>query len=270
MRKLVLASAAVAATLLVSASAFAQATPAGGAAQGSATATTTGMALPGPQATAVAGDSDHDMMVGSFALGYMGRRSVPFGTGDAATGAVGTGTTQAPIIGMRYWIAPLLGIDVGLGFSLLGDGKIKDESQAGTVEQDLAPVTAFMLHGGVPLALSNTGHFSFQIVPEFNVGYATQTVDTTATGGAEIKGTGLALDLGARGGAEIHFGFIGVPQLSLQGSVGLLYRLERSQVEATAAGVTVTHTETGGNFTTTVYDNPWNIFTSNVAALYYF
>jgi hypothetical protein len=122
----------------------------------------------------------------------------------------------------------------------------------------------------VPLALSNTGHFSFQVVPELNVGYATQTVDTTATGGPEIKGTGLALDIGARGGAEIHFGFIGIPQLSLQGSVGLLYRLERAQVEVNQAGASATHTETNGNFTTTVYDNPWNIFTSNVAALYYF
>ncbi len=269
MKTFAFASAAVATTVLVSTTAFAQTAPPPAGATAQATTTTTGMALPGPQAAAVAGDSDHDMMVGSFALGYLGRRSVPYGTGDPA-GGVGVGTTQAPIIGARYWIVPVLGIDAGLGFSMLGDGTIKDEQPGVTTEQDLAPVTAVMLHMGVPLALSNTGHFSFQIVPELNVGYATQTIDLTATNGPEIKGTGLAFDVGARAGAEIHFGFIGIPQLSLQGSVGLLYRLERAKVEVSQGGVTAEHTETSGNFTTTVYDNPWNIFTSNVAALYYF
>jgi len=41
-------------------------------------------------------------------------------------------------------------------------------------------------------------------------------------------------------------------------------------VESVAAADAATHSETRGNFTTTVFDNPWNIFTSNVAALYYF
>jgi hypothetical protein len=270
MKKLALASSAVAVTMLFSTGVFAQATPPGGATATTTTTTTTGMGLPGPQAAAVAGDSDHDMMVGSFALGYLGRRSVPYGTGDGAGGPGPTAETQAPIIGARYWISPLLGIDAGLGFSMLGDGKTRAEVPGQTTEADLAPVTAFMFHAGVPLALSNTGHFSFQVIPEANVGFATQTVDQTAAGGPKVTGTGLAFDVGARGGAEIHFGFIGIPQLSLQGSIGLLYRLERAQVEVNQAGTTSQFSETAGNFSTTVYDNPWNIFTSNVAALYYF
>jgi hypothetical protein len=272
MKTLVLVSTAVAATTLVSTNAFAQAAAGATAtAQGTTTTADAGMGLPGPQAAAVAGDSDHDMMVGSFALGYLGRRSVPYGSGDPAAGTQATGTTQAPIIGMRYWISPLLGLDAGLGFSMLGDGTTRVETTgAPAVEADLAPVTAFMVHVGVPLALSNTGHFSFQVIPEANVGFATQKVDQSSAGLPEITGTGLALDVGARGGAEIHFGFIGVPQLSLQGSIGLLYRLERSKVESSIPGSTTEYTETVGSFTTTVYDNPWNIFTSNVAALYYF
>lgn len=269
MNKLVVATAAVAATLITTA-ALAQPTPP----TATATATAnTGMPLPGPQAAAVAGDSDHDMMVGSFALGYMGRRTLPYGTGvaDDAGNPPGGGVTEAPIIGARYWISPLLGIDAGVGFSLLDDGKVKVESPAGTVENDLAPVTGFLLHVGVPLALSNTGHFSFQVVPEANVGFASQTVEANLAGVPRTdKGTGFAFDIGARGGAEIHFGFIGVPQLSLQGSIGLLYRLERWKMESEVNGVSASVSETHGSFSTTVYDNPWNIFTSNVAALYYF
>ncbi len=237
---------------------------------GEATATG-GIGVRGGEAEAVAVGSDHDRMVGTFAVGYLGRRTVAFGTGSALTGAA-RDVAQAPVIGMRYWATPLLGIDAGIGFALVDAGKIEDDSTIGGVttatEADLAPLTAFIFHAGVPLALSNTGHFSFQVVPEINVGFATQTVQPAVN--AEDKSTGFTFDVGARGGAEVHFGFIGVPQLALQGSVGLLYRYENWKVESTDGGNQATHTETRGNFTTTVFDNPWNIFMSNVAALYYF
>jgi len=176
------------------------------------------------------------------------------------------------VIGIRFWATPLLGIDAGIGFALVDDGKIEDETSVGgattSTEAELAPLTAFVFHAGVPLALANSGHFSFQVVPEVNVGFATQTVQPAAD--AEDKSTGFTFDIGARGGGEVHFGFIGVPQLALQGSIGLLYRYENWKVKSSAAADSATHSETRGNLTTTVYDNPWNIFTSNVAALYYF
>jgi hypothetical protein len=77
---------------------------------------------------------------------------------------------------------------------------------------------------------------------------------------------GFHLDVGARAGAEIHFGFIDVPQLSLQGSVGVRLAMDSVSVEAGDAETSASRF----NFNTTVGDNPWNIFTSNVAALYYF
>ncbi|MBN2192758.1 MAG: hypothetical protein JW751_08055 [Polyangiaceae bacterium] len=234
------------------------------------TATATATANAGGRAEAVATDSDHDMMVGTFAVGYLGRRTVAYGTGSAVGPAANREVAQAPVIGARYWISPLLGIDVGVGFSLIDDGKNKFETSVGNVstEQEVAPVTAFLFHAGVPLALSNMGHFSFQVIPEMNVGFASQKVEPG--GGVENKATGFTLDAGARGGAEIHFGFIGVPQLSLQGSIGLLYRYEKWKMESSDGTDDATYSESRGSFTTTVYDNPWNIFTSNIAALYYF
>ncbi len=247
------------------ATASAAATTEGGA------AATAGVGSTGNAAAAVPTGSDHDQMVGSFAVGYLGRRTVAYGTGSALAGTA-RGVAQAPVIGIRFWATPLLGIDAGIGFALVDDGKTEDETTVGGVttstEAELAPLTAFVFHAGVPLALANSGHFSFQVVPEVNVGFATQTVQPAVD--AEDKSTGFTFDIGARGGGEVHFGFIGVPQLALQGSIGLLYRYENWKVESVAAADAATHSETRGNFTTTVFDNPWNIFTSNVAALYYF
>lgn len=264
--------AATAGAMLVTTTVFAQ------EAGATATASTTGGVtaagqgeLPGGRAAAAAGDSDHDMMVGTFAIGYLGRRTIAYGQGSGIDGA-DRAAAQAPVIGARYWINPLLGIDAGLGFAVIEAGKIEQEVNVGgaasSTEADLAPVTALLVHAGVPLALSNAGHFSFQVIPELNVGFATQKIEPGAN--IEHKTTGLTLDVGARGGAEIHFGFIGIPQLSLQGSIGLLYRYEKWKVKTQDNGDSGTYSESRGNLTTTVYDNPWNIFASNVSALYYF
>src|SRR5262249_34708130 len=123
-----------------------------------------GLTLPGaaPQAAAVAGSSDHDAMVGHLAVGYLGRRDVNLGVPPGELPA----PLSAPVVGVRYWLSDMLGIDAGLGFLAFGGS-----NEANGTSQDIQGYTAFILHGGVPLALANTGHFSFQIVPELNVGF---------------------------------------------------------------------------------------------------
>jgi hypothetical protein len=214
-----------------------------------------GMALPGaaPQAAAVAGSSDHDAVVGRLAVGYLGRNGVTIaGAGIAPT------VIPTPVIGVRYWLSDMLGIDAGLGFGLTsGSQEVMGTSADGPSWH------LFMIHGGVPIALANAGHFSFQIVPELNLGFAGASQEVA---GMETKASGFHLDVGARAGAEIHFGFINVPQLSLQGSVGL-----RMNMDSTSQTVMDVDSSTSAfSLGTTVGDNPWNIFTSNVAALYYF
>ena len=135
---------------------------------------------------------------------------------------------DAPVIGIRYWVHQMVGIDAGFGFfSLLGESTLTPAG-APSVTNDEAGITAFILHAGVPLSLTSAQHFSFQIVPELNVGFASQTVEP-APGAAEpfdTENKGFHFDIGARAGAEIHFGFMDIPQLSLQGSVGLLFETE--------------------------------------------
>jgi hypothetical protein len=207
----------------------------------------------------VAGDSEHDQVIGTLGIGYLGRRTINVGNGAASVQAV-----DAPIIGVRYWVDQMIGIDAGIGLGIRSFGG----STNGT-DQPGPGTTAFLIHGGVPLALANSGHFSFQVIPELNVGFGGFSQDVPGTGGT--SGSGFHFDIGARAGAEIHFGFIGLPKLSLQGTVGLAFTAESTKFEdKTNAAATNTVKRNGIEFATSVQDNPWNIFTSNVAALYYF
>jgi hypothetical protein len=218
-----------------------------------------GMALPGsePQAAAVAGTSDHDSVVGRLAFGYLGRNGLTIATGAMGNGSTAT-TIDTPVIGIRYWLTDMVGIDAGVGFGIASSSQ-----EIGGVSTDNPSLKVFMLHGGVPLSLASAGHFSFQIVPEMNVGFAGQSVEAA---GVETKFSGFHFDIGARAGAEIHFGFINIPQLSLQGSVGVRANIDSTGFEQ---GM-VDNSSSSFTWSTTVGDNPWNIFTSNVAALYYF
>ncbi|MEI9953749.1 MAG: hypothetical protein WDO74_33415 [Pseudomonadota bacterium] len=217
----------------------------------------TGMTLPGATPEPAADATDHALVVRHFGIGYMGRRTIninPTGTPP---------TVDAPIIGVRYWLDPLIGIDAGLGLLFSGGS-----TKTGDTSTDLQGYTVFMLHGGVPLALAGSKHFSFQVIPELNFGIASSK---TAPAGMATQGSdlsGIHFDIGARAGGEVQFGFIGIPELSLQAGIGLALSYDRAKITPPGGGAaTSVHTTSLG---TSVGNNPWNIFTSNIAALYYF
>lgn len=226
-----------------------------------------GMGLGTATNAPAAGGSDHDAMVGHLAVGFLGRNSMPIGV-------AGNPELPVPVIGVRYWIDPMIGLDLGLGLNLGGTST----TQPGGASQGGPNPAAFMVHAGVPLALTSAKHFTFEIIPEANVGYASQSWDTgvgPAVGAANVtKYTGFHLDMGARAGAEIHFGFMGIPQLSLVGSVGLRFnydKLGRDVTPLPPAAAVNAHTSTSiWSLGTTVNESPWNIFISNVSAFYYF
>ena len=210
------------------------------------------------RARVVPGNSDHDQFVGTLAIGYLGRRDMVAGCNGATTQpgdtcADGRQTVAAPVIGVRYWITDLIGIDGGLGLAI--------NSLSGNNVAPRPHSTAFLLHGGVPLALASAGHFTFEVVPEMNIGFSSWSQNGVG------DGSGFHFDIGARAGAEIHFGFIGIPQLSLQGTIGLALAFDTSKVTPTGGA---SQSQSDVVFATSVQDSPWNIFTSNVAALYYF
>ena len=59
-----------------------------------------------------------------------------------------------------------------------------------------------------------------------------------------------------------------MPQLALQATIGLAFRYE--SIKASLSDNTVSASQSGIGFGTTVQDAPWAIFTNNISALYYF
>jgi hypothetical protein len=220
------------------------------------------------------GITDHEKVVGKFGVMYFGVTQQPIGTGGANN--VGRGNVQTPVIGMRYWLQERLGIDAGLGFNFFSSAR-SVESGNTTVDTDGPAVIAFTLHAGLPLAFAYGKHYKFLVVPELNFGYATQTeaaqnVPAGQPQPADIHRYGLRLDVGARVGTEIQFGFIGVPELALQASVGLNFRRQTwgASQDAWNNNPATSSSDSQNNFGTTVQSDPWALFVNNISAIYYF
>jgi hypothetical protein len=229
---------------------------------GASTLSATGTSAAAPQERVVVryreapkeeGGNDHDLFVHHIAVGYFGISQLPVGNGTAAGG-----TVNAPVIGLRYWATRMVGIDAGLGFGYA------NQSPGGNGAS--ADQFGFAFHGGLPLALADSKHFSFEVVPiEGTFGFTGGSFPAGGVGGAapSVSVNGFRMDVGARIGAELHFGFIGIPQLALEGSIGL-YVEHRSWGTNAAANASTT------TFSTSVGSDPWAIFTDTIAALYYF
>jgi hypothetical protein len=213
---------------------------------------------------------DHDAVVGKFGVGWFGVTNIPIATGspggneDDATVVPGEPTfVQAPAIGVRYWFSSLVGLDVGAGV-MVSTGNV----QTTTSSADKATITSFLVHAGVPISLVAGQHVSLQIGPEANFGYAFAEVkpnpQPNPPPSADLMG--FRIDVGARIGGEIQWGFIGLPELALEGSVGLFMTHQATEIsvgEARAAQDNLL-------FTTGEYNSPWDIFTQHVRARYYF
>jgi hypothetical protein len=115
--------------------------------------------------------------------------------------------------------------------------------------------------------LAASGPFSFQLTPEGNVGFASTSVSDPV----DASAGGFHLDVGMRAGAEIHFGFIDIPQLSLQASIGAGMILESTNSTTETPAGDNEFTTSSLRFATSVQNSPWYIFTSQaITAFYYF
>ena len=271
-----------AAGLLVASVASAQEPAASGSASGSASASVSAsppvvVAQPAPvvaePAKRVEDDTpDHERFVGRFAVGYFGISQLPIAHENPGAAGVVRDNVNAPIIGVRYWLKRDIGLDLGLGFGLTGGSTeiVTGGNAGGTTTIDKKSLFGLGIHGGVPLAFAHGRHYSFLVIPEATLGFTSGTLKSqpNAAGVAapDQDLSGFKLDVGARVGAEIHFGFIGIPELSLEGSVGLFARRETvkwKQDTASASDGTTT-------FSTSVQSDPWAIFVNNISAFYYF
>jgi hypothetical protein len=214
---------------------------------------------------------DHEKFIGHLGVTYFDIANLPLAGQPNAPGAPPpTDTLLAPIIGVRYWLDRNLGIDGGIGIGWTSGSLSSTPPGGPKTDTDKASPFGIAFHAGVPIALAHAKHYSFLVIPEANIGFANRTVKFVTVPPAnpipDLKESGFLFSIGARVGAEIHFGFIGVPELALQGSVGLfLARTSVSYSQDTAAGSDGTW-----GFGSTVGPNPWALFVNSISATYYF
>jgi hypothetical protein len=191
-----------------------------------------------------AGDTDHEGVVSHIGVTLFPTQAIPLPGLPGVPAGV-----DAPVIGVRYWMMANLGIDAGLGLGW----------RTGSAPSPFA----MAFHVGVPIALASSKHFTFLVLPEANLGFAHENQPVPA--GPNNTADGFIFDIGGRVGAEIQFGFIGIPQLALQGSVGLL--ITHTDQNTRIAGAPASANTT--SLTTTVGSTPWAIFTNAIEATYY-
>jgi hypothetical protein len=103
------------------------------------------------------------------------------------------------------------------------------------------------------------------VAPELDLTWANGTNEAPGVLPGVIKTdwSGFALDLGARAGVEVHLGFIGVPELALQGSLGASFRYAETTAKPPGGDVT----DSGWRLGT---ERPRGLVVGNVAVIYYF
>jgi hypothetical protein len=213
-----------------------------------------------PAGPVTSGMSAHEAVVGRIGVSWLGTVDVPVGPATSAT----TPAIPTPVVGIRYWMNPTIGIDAGIGF-FTTTAATRTENAGATNTTEAPTRTSFVVHGGVPISLGDVGNFSFRVIPEINLGIGTGSVKGTM-GAANTDLSGFLLEGGARAGAEIFFGFIGIPQLSLEGTVGLFF--SSSSGKATQGGNSTRFSSFV--LSTSSVAQPWDIFRKDIAARYYF
>jgi hypothetical protein len=198
--------------------------------------------------------TDHDEVINRIGVTYFGQFAVPLG--NDASDSVGV-----QMIGARYWMSDMLGIDAALGLSI-GSGSDK----SGGVSVDAIVPTAFGLMVGLPLNLHSGKHYTFFVAPMVQLGIASATAPGVGNA-PDVDFSGFRFTFGARAGAEVQFGFIGIPNLALDATVSLLGDVRNGSREPSGGSE---DSFSRFSLTTDVNGQPWDIFVTNVVVRYYF
>ncbi len=199
---------------------------------------------------------------GTIGVGYLGLSSmqpiVPSLGGLG--GLVGlVARTQVPLLGMRYWFrAGRIGLDLGAG-AMFSTGMESSQFASN-------PSVQIVGHIGMPIAVASTQHVIVLLAPEFRAGFA------TTTSGGSNEATGSLLELALRGGVELFFSFIGVPELSLEAAIRVGVAREAqgfSFLSPLGPGGGGTNFETF-RFSTSLSGDAGSIIASSLSLKYYF
>jgi hypothetical protein len=213
------------------------------------------------------GDSDGEKAMGGYALVVFNTQPFDFTNSGGAAPIPLTVYT----VGLRHWTTQPWsrfknwGLDAGVGL-VVARTSVTQPQTGQLVTRDGASVTGFGLHAGLPLAVKHHQHATFEVVPELDLVYARETIPAATAGGDDTRYSGWSLRMGARAGFEIFFGFVGLPQLAVEASLGATVRYDSL---SSKVGPIDRSTRTW-SVATLRGSEPWSIFTGSVAAMYHF
>ncbi len=177
---------------------------------------------------APAGNSDHDQV--GFGLSFFGVNSVNVTPAGANVGEL---SMPLPTVGIRYWFGNV-GLDFGVGLGTTSRKEINSctDVDACSMTERIGGIDggfAIGAHIGLPIAISTGEHWALLAIPEIDFAYGTASIFQSASDTAlDISLSGIQFDVGVRFGGEFHFGGIGLPNLSLQATIGLGLRYAAS------------------------------------------
>ncbi|MDP2271759.1 MAG: hypothetical protein Q8N23_33230 [Archangium sp.] len=202
---------------------------------------------------------------GTVGVGYLGVAGMTplfggLGGGLGGLGSLSAFRVSAPILGVRWWFRDSrLGLDLGLG-AMVTAGSETSGALTNT------PSLQLVAHAGLPIAIASTQHVIVLLAPELRAGYSTLLND------GSFALTGSLLELALRGAVELFFGFIGVPELSLEAAIRVGFMREAQGLSNFAplgpGGNTLTN-ETF-RFSTSLSGDAGSVIASTLSLKYYF
>ncbi len=235
----------------------------------------------GGSITDTSGPTDHSIVVNRLGLRYFGTAVMPALSDAGARGGSGTLHT----VGARYWLSGGVAIEGGIGLGFRSGGTTTTTTAGAGTTNTSADIPNFFgigAHIGLPIMLAESKHLVVHLDPYLSLHYGRSAITTTPESDVQNDTTlnAIRLSLGANATAEVQFGFLGIPQLGLQASLGLALNYlsgSANTVRTTTRAGQQPRTETTvseSSFTlgTTVGPNYSlaDIITGSISAVYYF
>ena len=211
--------------------------------------------------------SARDRLGSAFGIGFLGTANVFKAQADFMGVPLPVQRTTVPVLGVRWW-TPQRRLGVELGVGAMVSGSYSDlATQPGGPVGDGPATTELLVHASLPVMIASTRHTILFAAPEFRFGYSRFQPDATNTGTV----TASTIEASVKAGVEICFSFLGLDNLSIEAGVraGLTYEA-RYVVTSLPLEANVTAVSSQTRFTTSLIANPWDLFTSTLAARYYF